>query len=161
MTVDTRQLCTFTVGGELFGLEIEEIREIIRDQPATPVPLAPPAVAGLINLRGQIVPVIELRGCLGLGAADELANAAILIVSAASGFVGLRVDEIGDVLAFSAAEREEPPTNVKGPLRTLLRHVYKRERGLLLALSAERAIDLALSTALPAHAPGSASPIHV
>ena len=62
----TRAMCTFVLDGKLFGVGVEWVQEVLRPQPVTRLPLAGPTVRGLINLRGQIVPAVELRRCLGL-----------------------------------------------------------------------------------------------
>jgi purine-binding chemotaxis protein CheW len=141
----TQQFCTFFVESQLFGVEVEEVQEIIRDQPTTRVPLAPSSVAGLINLRGQIVPIIDLRRCLGLAPLHADAQPTHLILTTSSGAVSLRVDEIGDVLDVREDAFEKTPENLRGTARRLVRGVYKLDRGLLLALSPAATIDGATS----------------
>ena len=145
----TSQFCTFYVAGQLFGVRVEEVQEIIRDQATTRVPLAPPMVAGLINLRGQIVPIIDLRRCLGLGALHADAQLTHLVLTTDAGAVSLRVDEIGDVLDVEEGAFEATPDNLRGTARRLVSGVYKLDRGLLLVLSTASAIDLATSTSAP------------
>ena len=67
----SQQFCTFLLDGHLFGVPVPQVQEVIRFQPMTPVPLAPPAVEGLINLRGQIVLAIDLRRRLSLAARSQ------------------------------------------------------------------------------------------
>jgi len=141
----TQQFCTFFVANQLFGVEVEEVQEIIRDQPTTRVPLAPSSVAGLINLRGQIVPIIDMRCCLGLAPLHADAQPTHLILTTSSGAVSLRVDEIGDVLDVREDAFEKTPENLRGTARRLVRGVYKLDRGLLLALSPAATIDGATS----------------
>lgn len=87
--------CTFTVAGGLYGVEVARMHEVLRPQPLTRVPLAPPAVAGLLNLRGQIVPAVDLRVLFGLEAGAR--HGALVVVRGDDGPVALLVDEIGDV----------------------------------------------------------------
>lgn len=104
--------CTFELAGGLYGVPLERTHEVLRPQPLTRVPLAPPAVAGLLNLRGQIVPALDPRVPLGLGAAPagrpasgrgalvvvrEASGVATGEVRSGSGLVALLVDDIGDV----------------------------------------------------------------
>jgi chemotaxis signal transduction protein len=91
----TRAWCSFKLGDQRYGVELERVQEVIRPQPVTRVPSAPPALAGLMNLRGRIVPVVDLRVLLGLGFADE--TSFLVIVRSEDGPVALLVDEIGDV----------------------------------------------------------------
>ena len=65
--IATKQLCTFKLGSHLFGVDAQSVQEVIRYQEMTKVPMAPPAISGLINLRGQIVTAVDLRFRLGLG----------------------------------------------------------------------------------------------
>ena len=86
--------CTFRVGEGLYGVELERVREVLRPQPLTRVPLAPPAVAGLLNLRGHIVPAVDLRRLFGL---EPRPDGAQVVVRGDDGPVSLVVDAIGDV----------------------------------------------------------------
>lgn len=142
-----QQLCTFTLSGALFGLAVERVQEIIRYQELTRIPLAPREVAGLINLRGQIVPAIDLRRCLGLAERAEGALPTNVVIRTDEGVVSFLVDEIGDVLDVRDDAWEPPPDNLRGAMRKLIPGVFKLERGLLMILSIEAAI--ALSTARP------------
>ena len=104
-----KQFSTFTVDRLLFGVEVEKVQEVIRYQVMTRVPLAPPAVKGLINLRGQIVTAVDLRRRLGLhprATADLPMN---VVIRHDDGAVSLLVDEIGDVLEVEDENFELPP----------------------------------------------------
>src|SRR5271155_5575003 len=105
---DAHQYCTFYVDGHCFGLDVLKVQEIIRYQEMTRVPLAPAAVRGLINLRGQIVTAIDLRRRLQLSErpADQLPIN--VVVQTDDGAVSLLVDEIGDVLEVSEKLFEPP-----------------------------------------------------
>jgi purine-binding chemotaxis protein CheW len=91
--------CTFQLSGSDYGVELSRVREVLRPQPVTRLPLAPPAIAGLMNLRGRIVPVVDPRIVLGRWDADAAAHApgGLVVVSGADGPVALLVDAIGDV----------------------------------------------------------------
>src|SRR5262245_66079306 len=103
----------------------------------TRVPLAPPVVRGLINLRGQIVTAIDLRRRLELS--DRPADQVPLnvVVHTDDGAVSLLVDEIGDVLEVSEKRFERPPETLKGPARELIRGAYKLSGRLLLLRAAQ------------------------
>src|SRR5438132_7996946 len=90
------QYCTFLLDGMLFGVEVKKVQEVIRYQPITRVPLAAPAVRGLINLRGQIVTALDLRQRLELRPrpADKLPTN--VVVQTADGVLSLLVDDIGE-----------------------------------------------------------------
>lgn len=139
------QLCTFYVAGQLFGVEVAQVQEVMRDYATTRIPLAPAPVAGLINLRGQIVPIVELRRCLSLPARGPDTSAENIVLSTDAGAVSLRVDAVDDVITVSSDAFEAPPDNVRGLTRRLVRGVYKLERGLLLVLSTQVVLELAVS----------------
>jgi purine-binding chemotaxis protein CheW len=140
---EDRQYCTFYVGGHYFGLDVLKVQEIIRYQEMTRVPLAPPVIRGLINLRGQIVTAIDLRRRLELQdrPADEWPVNVVLHTD--DGAVSLLVDEIGDVLEVPERLFEPPPETLKGTARELVRGAYKLTDRLLLILDAERTVNVA------------------
>jgi purine-binding chemotaxis protein CheW len=135
------QYCTFHLDGHYFGIDVRQVQEVIRHQKMTRVPLAPAAVRGLINLRGQIVTAIDLRRRLDLPdrPADRLP--VNVVVRTDDGAVSLLVDEIGDVLAVPEAVFERPPETLRGPARDLIRGAYKLDGRLLLALDLDRVLD--------------------
>jgi len=136
----TTQLCTFRLDALLFGVDVAWVREVLRWRPVTRVPLAPPEVEGLMNLRGQIVPAIDVRRRLGMpprAVADRPLN---VVVQVDDDPVSLLVDEVGDVLEIEAAAFERPPETVVGPARTLIRGAYKLPGRLLLDLDVEKIV---------------------
>ena len=141
MTLD-QQYCTFTVDGLFFGVEVLKVQEVIRYQEMTPVPLAPPVVHGLINLRGQIVTAIDLRAALGLPdrAAGHLPMN--VVVRTDDGIVSLLVDEIGDVLNVEPGSFERPPETLSASRGELISGVYKLKDKLLLILDSTKAVNL-------------------
>src|SRR5258708_37347598 len=94
----TSQFCTFYLDHLLFGVELKGVQEVIRSLDVTRVPLAPAAVRGLINLRGQIVTAVDLRQGLELEAAPPDLLPMNVVVRSNDGSVSLLVDEIGDVV---------------------------------------------------------------
>ena len=138
-----RQYCTFFVDGLYFGIQVERVQEIIRFQKMTPVPLAPKIVAGLINLRGQIVTALDIRHRLDLKEAEEGCEMTNVVTISEDGHaVSLLVDEIGDVVEVGDASRELPPPTLRGAARKLIKEVHKLEDRLLLVLDLEMTIDV-------------------
>ncbi|MEO7733127.1 MAG: chemotaxis protein CheW [Kofleriaceae bacterium] len=135
------QYCTFLVGGLFFGLEVTCIQEVIRAQPLTVVPLSSSVIAGLINLRGQIVTAIDLRARLGLPPRDPDQRPLNVVVRTSDGPVSLLVDEIGDVIEVEAASFERPPDTLGDEARELIRGAYKLKGRLLLVLDPVRTVD--------------------
>lgn len=138
-----RQFCTFFVAGHYFGLDVLNVQEIIQYQEMTPVPLAPPVVRGLINLRGQIVTAIDLRRRLELQDRPTEQLPLNVIVRTNDGAVSLLVDEIGDVMEVSESLFERPPETLQGSVRALIRGAYKLRDRLLLILDRDRTVALA------------------
>ena len=142
-----KQLCTFTLDGLHFGVDVLQVQEVLRFQEMTPVPLAPPETRGLINLRGQVVTAVDLRLRLGL-AERPFADLAPedrpmnVIVRSGDDTVSLLVDEIGDVVEPSADAFEPPPETLAGRVRDVIDGVYKLDGQLLLVLDADRTLTL-------------------
>jgi len=136
----TSQLATFWLDGDLFGVEVEHVQEVLRSQSITRVPLAPPAVAGLINLRGQVVTAIELRERLGRRPRPEGQEAVVIVVRLHGEAVSLLVDSIADVVDVDVRDFEAPPDTLDGVGRDLIRGAYKLSGQLLLALDVNRAV---------------------
>jgi purine-binding chemotaxis protein CheW len=136
----TSQLATFWLDGDLYGVEVAHVQEVLRSQSITRVPLAPPAVAGLINLRGQVVTAIELRERLGRPARPAGTEAVVIVVRLHGEAVSLLVDSIADVVDVDVADFEAPPDTLDGAARDLIRGAYKLAGQLLLALDVNRAV---------------------
>ena len=139
---DQHQYCTFYVDGHYFGLDVLKVQEIIRYQEMTRVPLAPPVVRGLINLRGQIVTAIDLRRRLELEARHDDQLPVNVIVRTDDGAVSLLVDKIGDVLDVEESLFEPPPETLRGTPRELIRGAYKLNDRLMLLLDIDKALHV-------------------
>jgi purine-binding chemotaxis protein CheW len=142
------QFSTFFVADLFFGVDVLQVQEVLRSQYMTPVPQAPGAIEGLINLRGQIVTAIDMRRRLGLPPNAAGLASMNVVVRTADGAVSLLVDEIGDVVDMDASTCERPPDNLAPAARELIGGVYKLEDRLLLVLDEERAVDFALGRAV-------------
>jgi purine-binding chemotaxis protein CheW len=150
------QFCTFFLSDLFLGLEVEKVQEIIRYQNITRVPLAPPAVQGLINLRGQIVPAVNLRRCLNLSESaldSSLPSASLnpesgeqlplnVVVRMADEVISILVDEVGEVLEIGDDCFERSPEMLKGKARELIRGAYKLQEQLLLILDTEKIVEV-------------------
>jgi purine-binding chemotaxis protein CheW len=135
------QLATFWLDGDLYGVEVAHVQEVLKSQGLTRVPLAPTAVAGLINLRGQVVTAIELRERLGRPPRPEGTDAVVIVVRLHGEAVSLLVDAIADVVDVDPADFEAPPDTLDGPGRDLIRGAFKLDRQLLLALDVHKAVS--------------------
>lgn len=141
----TSQLSTFHVGKYLFGVDVALVQEVVRLQQMTPVPLAAGEIAGLINLRGEVLTAIDLRARLGLPPAELGANVrepVNVVVRVDDEPVSLLVDEIVGVLEVSHVPFEQTPSTVDERVRDLLLGAYTLPDRLLLALNACRVLDV-------------------
>ena len=138
----TQQFTTFVLDGHLFGVEVETVQEVIRYQTMTRVPLAPPSVGGLINLRGQVITAIDLGHRLGLPPRPEGELPMNVVVRTPDGAVSLLVDRIGEVVHADTDDFEAPPETMTGPGRELVTGAYKLDGSLLLALDVPRVVDV-------------------
>ena len=135
------QLATFWLDGDLYGVEVAHVQEVLKSQGLTRVPLAPAAVAGLINLRGQVVTAIELRERLGRPPRPEGTDAVVIVVRLHGEAVSLLVDAIADVVDVDPADFEAPPDTLDGAGRELIRGAFKLDGHLLLALDVHKAVS--------------------
>jgi purine-binding chemotaxis protein CheW len=138
---EENQYCTFFVAGHCFGVDVSQVQEIIRHQEMTRVPLAPAAIRGLINLRGQIVTAIDLRRRLGFADRPAEQSHVNVVIQTDDGPVSLLVDEVGEVLEVSEKLFEAPPSTLSGAARQLIRGAYKLDSHLLLLLDVEQALQ--------------------
>lgn len=135
----SQQYCTFALDGHLFGVPVDAVQEVLKQQVTTPVPLAAPEICGLLNLRGQIVTVVDLRVKLALPPRTGERGINV-VVRTAEGVVSLLVDEIGDVLEPAEASFEAPPDTVPAAVRALITAVCKLDDQLMLVLDTELAV---------------------
>lgn len=135
------ELATFQVGEALCGMAIRQIEEINRFIQMTQVPQAPEDVLGILNLRGQIVTIIDLARRLGLGPTEPSGEARIIIVNTAGGKVGILVRRISDVVSVDLEHQEPPPTNMRGIQGRFFTGVYKRENVLIGLLNIDRVLS--------------------
>jgi purine-binding chemotaxis protein CheW len=139
--VTSRQYATFEVEDQLFGVPVAIVQEVLSFSEYTPVPLAPKAVGGLFNLRGQVIAAVDLRVQLGLPPRDLDGPAMNVIVRTEDESVSLLVDRIGEVVDLHEDAFEPPPDTLHGPLRELINGAFKLDGRLMLALDTARATD--------------------
>jgi purine-binding chemotaxis protein CheW len=146
--------CTFTLAGRSYGLDVTRVQEVLRPLPITRLPLAPPAVRGLLNLRGRIVPAVDLRHVLGLPAAPTGSAAGHLVVFDGASPVSLLVDAIGDVHRADGAALVPVPHTLDGSARELLAGALPLPDSLLLVLDLDRTLERAFADANAPHDAG-------
>ena len=131
---------TFTLDDRIYGVEVDAVQEVLRGLPATRIPLAPYALAGLINLRGQVLTAIDLREQLDLPPRPEGTDPMLVVIRLAGEPAALLVDSIGSVVDVEQDQFEPPPDTLTGPSRSLILGAYKLSDRLLLALDVDRAL---------------------
>jgi purine-binding chemotaxis protein CheW len=134
------QFVTFTLDDRTYGVEVGAVQEVLRGLPRTRIPLAPAALAGLINLRGQVLTAIDLREQLALPPRPREQDPMMIVIRVAGEPVALLVDTIGSVVDVEADQFEPPPDTLSGPTRDLIHGAYKLTDRLLLSLDVDRAI---------------------
>jgi len=142
--VNQQQLVVFKLGGEDFGVDINQVREIIRKGTTTVVPNAPEYVKGVINLRGQITTIVDLRRKLGLleKESGDDQQERVIVVEAGKNTVGMAVDAVTEVTYLSESDIDEVPTMLKENIGTeYLRGVGKLPDKLLILIDLKRVLN--------------------
>ncbi|HHY60068.1 MAG TPA: chemotaxis protein CheW [Clostridia bacterium] len=147
------QLVVFQLGNETYGIEISVVHEIIRMQSITKVPRTPEFVEGVINLRGRIIPVIDLHKRFGLPVEEETTHSRIIVVEVKGVTVGMIVDSVSEVLRLPTANIAPPPPAIVGGIETeYLRGVGKWQDKLIILLDLDRVLNKSEQNALEQHA---------
>lgn len=132
------QLVTFGLGSEEFGIDIMLVQEIIRIPPITRVPKAPSYVEGVINLRGNVIPVVSLRNRFGMEHAEETDLSRIIVLQVHNKVFGIRVDAVTEVLRLDTDSIEPPPPVALGMDSHYIRGVGKIGERLLILLDLDQ-----------------------
>ncbi|HHX51301.1 MAG TPA: chemotaxis protein CheW [Clostridia bacterium] len=139
---EEEQLVVFQLANETYGIEISAVHEIIRLQSVTRVPRTPDFVEGVINLRGKIVPVIDLHKRFRLPLEEETPHSRIIVVEVMGVMVGMIVDSVSEVLRLPVANIEPPPPAISGGIDTdYLRGVGKWQEKLIILLDLDRVLN--------------------
>jgi len=141
------QLVTFSISDEEFGVDILKVQEIIRTMEISKVPRAPDFVEGVINLRGKVIPIIDLRRRFGLAHKLHDKNTRIIVIEMTDVIVGFVVDAVSEVLRIPASTVEPPPPVVAGMDSEYISGVGKLEDSLLILLDLDKLLsgdDMAL-----------------
>jgi purine-binding chemotaxis protein CheW len=137
---DEQQLVVFQLGAELYGVEIARVHEIIRLQTVTRVPHAPAFVEGVINLRGKVIPVVDLRRRFGLPLTDHTRASRIVVVEIGDQVVGVVVDGVSEVLRVNKGTIEPPSPVVAGIESDYLHGIAKLPDRLVILLNLDRVL---------------------
>ena len=140
---DGETFVTFSVAEQRFGVPVSRVQDILMPERIAPVPLAPPAVRGSINLRGRIVTVIDVRTRLGLAAGAAADRVMGVTVEHRGEFYTLLVDRIGDIVQLPPQLWEDRPSTLDPAWREVTSGVFRLDEGLMVVLEVDRLLDLA------------------
>jgi purine-binding chemotaxis protein CheW len=135
-----RELISFRIGDQEFCVDIMEVREIRGWTPATALPQAPAFVRGVINLRGAVLPIVDLGARLGLSAADPTARHVIIVAQVENQIVGLLVDAVSDILTVTDDMIQPTPDVASEMVRTFVRGLLAIEGRMVSFISLDRVL---------------------
>jgi purine-binding chemotaxis protein CheW len=135
-----RQLVVFDLAGESYGVEINTVREIIRMQEVTHVPDSPAYVEGVMNLRGSVIPVVDLRRRFGLAVTEATADSRVVVVDISGEGIGVIVDAVTEVLRISEKSVSATSTVITTEDSFYIEGIAKLDDRLLILLDIERAL---------------------
>jgi purine-binding chemotaxis protein CheW len=145
-TGNLKEYVTATIGGQLFGLPIQQVQDVFMPERLTRVPLAPPEIAGVLNLRGRIVTLIDMRDRLGLQPRTGEGQTMAIGVEAGGESYGLLIDSVGEVLKLDDAGREPNPINLDPRLARVSAGIHRLEGQLLMLVDVDRVLDLGVKS---------------
>ncbi len=135
-------MLTLTVGGQLCGVPVLLVRDVLGTQSITPIPLAPGEIAGAMNLRGRIVTAVDLRRRLGLPPRDAGAQPMSIVVEHGGELYSMLADTVGDVVPLSSSDRAPNPPTLDALWRDVSRGVHRSDGQLLIVLDVERLLAI-------------------
>lgn len=142
LPLQATQYVSFYVDRQLLGVPVEAVQEVLATQSIAPVPLAPREIAGLLNLRGQIVTAVDLRRRLGLPDREPGANCLSVVVRSHGESFSLLVDEVGEVIDVTGNRVEPVPRSLSAAWRSMARGVIRVEQQLFLVVDLDSVLSL-------------------
>lgn len=137
----SQDFVSFKIGGQLFGIPVVKVQDVLSSQRTTPVPLAPPEIAGSLNLRGRVVTMIDMRLRLGLSPRDSSETEMSIVVEHGQDLYSLMVDSVGEVLALNSRRHERNPPTLDPNLREYADGIYRLDDTLLVVLDVNKLLD--------------------
>jgi purine-binding chemotaxis protein CheW len=133
---------TLTIAGQIFGIPVLQVRDVLSSQKITRIPLAPPEVAGSLNLRGRIVTAVDVRTRLGLSPReDKQAHSMSIVVDSHGDLYSLIVDQVGEVMSLPYSSFEASPTTLDPRWRDVSAGIYRLENRLLVVIDVPRLLS--------------------
>ena len=139
---EVKHLISFAVGVEEYGLELLRVKEVIRMRQIVRLPNAPAFMKGIINLRGDVIPIIDLRGRFGLGSSEQTASTRIIVVEVRGQLVGMVVDSSNEVVRVPVDQIEPPSPLLRTGAQEFITGVAKMEDRLVILID----VDMVFNT---------------
>ncbi|MCA9256375.1 MAG: chemotaxis protein CheW [Phycisphaerales bacterium] len=133
----TNQIVSFRLANEEYGVNIMRVQEIILPGAITEMPEVPDYICGLINLRGHVIPIVDMRKRFGLPISERDEHTRIIVVNVGSRTIGMVVDAVNEVLRISEDQLEPPPSSIVGIEHVYIKALVKFEDKLLILLDIE------------------------
>lgn len=146
-STSAREFVTMIIDGQLFGIPVLQVQDVLGPQKITRVPLAPREVAGSLNLRGRIVTAIDVRIRLGIPARDATQRSMSVVVDHNGEFYSLIVDQVGEVMSLASSDYEQTPATLDERWREISDGVYRLKETLLIVLDVKRLLRIEELTA--------------
>jgi purine-binding chemotaxis protein CheW len=134
MTADMKEFLTIKIDGQMFGIPILQVQDVLGEIKVTRIPLAPPQVSGSLNLRGRIVTAIDVRKCLGLTPLDNVDRKMSVVVTHDDELYSLIIDNVGDVLTLQDRDFEQNPATLDIIWKSISLGVYRLDGQILIIL---------------------------
>ena len=141
MTQENTEFLTFTLAGQMFGLSVLQVNDVLSPQKITRTPLAPDSVAGIMNLRGRIVTAIDVRNCLGQEPLGLDNKGMGIVIERNNELFNLIIDSVGDVLSLAQESLEDVPPTLDTAWRNVASRIHKLEDKLLVILDTDRLLE--------------------
>ena len=139
---EKKDFVTLTIDGQLFGIPVLSVRDMLGPQTVTQIPLANSVVAGSLNLRGRIVTVIDIRKRLELPERTDGGASMNVVVKHESELYSLVIDAVGEVMSLPAGQFEDNPATLEPIWRNFSNGIYRLDEGLMIVLDVERLLDI-------------------
>ncbi len=145
--IETQDYVTFVIAGQLFGIPVLKVQDVLSAHRITRIPLAPPEISGSLNLRGRIVTAMDVRRRLGLPPQENQNEAMSIVVEHDNELYSLMVDAVGEVLALSEGNFEKNPPTLDACFREYSDGIYRLDDKLLVVLDVTSLLDYGRSQA--------------
>lgn len=139
--LSARDLLTIMIDDQIFGIPVLQVQDVLGPQKITRVPLAPPSIAGSLNLRGRIVTAINMRACLGIGPGRNDTREMSVVVENGDELYSLIFDRVGDVMSLPYSHYEKNPSTLDPAWRDICAGIYRLDGRLLVVLDIPRLLE--------------------